>query len=130
MDSGYLCHMTENSKWFSNLDPMIGKEYITFVDKSKGKVISRGSVRVNESFVLKDVAFVLNLYFNLLSVSQLLKDDYEVGFKNGLCRVWMLGESCLSDIPIWLSFSSCFFTFFWAFLMSLGRIFLFDLEVA
>jgi hypothetical protein len=30
---------------------MIGKEYITFGDKSRGKVISRDFVRVNESFV-------------------------------------------------------------------------------
>jgi hypothetical protein len=42
---------------------------------------------VNESFVLKEVALVLNLHFNLLSVLQPLKDDYEVRFKKGLSRV-------------------------------------------
>jgi hypothetical protein len=42
---------------------------------------------VNESLVLKDVAFVLNLHFNLLSISQLLDDDYEVSFKRALSRV-------------------------------------------
>jgi hypothetical protein len=47
---------------------VIGKEYITFGDKSRGKVISCGSVRVNESFVLKDVALVSNLHFNLFSI--------------------------------------------------------------
>jgi hypothetical protein len=67
---------------------MNGKEYITFGDKSRGKVVSRGSVRVNESFVLKDVALVSNLHFNLLSVLQLLEDDYEVLFKKGLSRVF------------------------------------------
>jgi hypothetical protein len=61
--------MSGTKKWFSSLDPMIGKEYITFEDKLRGKVISRSSVQVNESFVLKDVALVSNLYFNLLSVS-------------------------------------------------------------
>jgi hypothetical protein len=71
--------MTESKKWFSSLDPMIGKEYI--------KVISRGSIRLNESFVLKDVALVSNLHFNQLSISQLLEDDYEVRFKKGLSRV-------------------------------------------
>jgi hypothetical protein len=50
------------------------KEYIIFGDNSKGKVHSRGIIQVNESFVLKDVALVLNLYFNLLLVSQLLQD--------------------------------------------------------
>jgi hypothetical protein len=38
MDSGCSRHMTGNSKWFSSLDPVIGKEYITFGDKSRGKV--------------------------------------------------------------------------------------------
>jgi hypothetical protein len=74
-------------KWFSSLDPMIGKEYITFRDKSRGKVVSCGTIRVNESFILKDVALVSNLHFNLLLVSQLLEDDYEVRFKKGLSRV-------------------------------------------
>eukprot|EP00267_Zea_mays_P054411 XP_020407646.1 uncharacterized protein LOC109945719 [Zea mays] len=35
MDSGCSRHMTRNSKWFSSLDPVIGKEYITFEDKSR-----------------------------------------------------------------------------------------------
>jgi hypothetical protein len=87
MDSGCSCHMTGSSKWFSSLDPMIGKEYITFGDKSRGKVVSRGTIRVNESFIVKDAALVSNLHFNLLSVSQLLEDDYEVHFKKGLSRV-------------------------------------------
>ena len=63
------------------------KEYITFGDNSKSKVLSRGTIRVNESFVLKDVALVSNLHFNLLSVSQLLQDGFEVHFKTGLSRV-------------------------------------------
>jgi hypothetical protein len=79
--------MTGSKKWFSSCDPMTGKEYITFGDKSRGKVVSRGSVRVNKSFVLEGVALVSNLHFNLLSVSQLLEDDYEVRFKNGLSHI-------------------------------------------
>jgi hypothetical protein len=72
IDYGCSRHMTESLKWFSRLDPVQCKEYITFGNNSKGKVLSRGTIRVNESFVLKDVALVLNLHFNLLSVSQLL----------------------------------------------------------
>ena len=66
---------------------MIGKEYITFRYKSRGKVVSRGTIRVNESFIIKDIALVLNLHFNLLLVSQPLEDDYEMRFKKGLSRV-------------------------------------------
>ena len=50
-------------------------------------MVSRGTIWVNKSFVLKDVALVSNLHFNLLSVSQLLEDGFEVRFKNGLSRV-------------------------------------------
>jgi hypothetical protein len=50
-------------------------------------VVSRGSIRVNRSFVRKDVAMFSNLHFHLLSVSQFLEDDYEVCFKRGLSRV-------------------------------------------
>jgi hypothetical protein len=84
MDFGCSHHMTRSKNWFSSLNPVIGKEYITFGDKLRGKVISRGSVRVNESFVLKDVALVSNFHFNLLYVSQLLEDNYEVRFNKGL----------------------------------------------
>jgi hypothetical protein len=87
MDSGCSRHTTGSSKWFSSLDLVISKEYITFGDKSSGKVVSRGTIRVNESFVLKDAALVSNLHFNLLSVSQPLEDDFEVRFKKGLSRV-------------------------------------------
>lgn len=63
---------------------MIEKEYNTFGDNSRGKVISRGTIQVNESIVLKDVALVSSLYFNLLYVSQLLEDRFEVHFKKSL----------------------------------------------
>jgi hypothetical protein len=86
IDSGCSRHMTGSSKWFSSLDPMQCKEYITFGDNNKGKVLSRGTIQVNESFVLKDVALVSNLHSNLLSVSQLLQDGFEVRFKTGLSR--------------------------------------------
>jgi len=64
--------MIGRSKWFSSLDPMQCKEYITLGNNSKGKVLSHGTIRVNEGFVLKDVALVSNLQFNLLLVLQLL----------------------------------------------------------
>jgi len=87
VDSGCSCHMTRNSKWFSSLNPVKCKEYITFEDNSRGKVVSCGTIQVNENFVLKDVALVSNLHFNLLSVSQLLQDGFEVRFKASLSRV-------------------------------------------
>jgi hypothetical protein len=87
IDSGCSRHMTGRSKWFSSLDPVQCNEYITFGDNSKGKVLSCGTIQVNESFILKDIALVSNLHFNLLSVSQLLRDGFEVRFKTGLSQV-------------------------------------------
>jgi hypothetical protein len=103
--------MIESSKWFSSLDPVQCKEYIIFWDNSKGKVLSRGTIRVNESFVLKDVALVLNLYFNFLSVSQLLQDGFEVCFKTGFSQVLHSQENLVCQIVLLaMSFELIFLT--------------------
>jgi hypothetical protein len=92
--------MTGNPKWFSSLDPMECNEYITFGDNAKGKVLSRGTIRVNKNFILKDVALVSTLRFNLLSVSQLLEDGFEVRFKLGLSRILdSLGNLVCKIVP-------------------------------
>ena len=87
MDSGCSRHMTGDDRWFSSLTPASGKEYITFGDNSKGKVMAHGCIKVTNKFMLKDVAKVRNLHYNLLSVSQLLDDGFEVRFKKGNSRV-------------------------------------------
>ncbi|XP_066380053.1 uncharacterized protein [Miscanthus floridulus] len=87
MDSGCLRHMTGDDKWFSSLTPTSVKENITFGDNSQGKVMAHGCIKVTDKYMLKDVALVKNLHYNLLSVSQLLEDDFEVRFKKGNLRV-------------------------------------------
>lgn len=47
MDFGCSHHMTENIRWLSSLDPMIKKEYITFGENSRGKVLSHSTIRLN-----------------------------------------------------------------------------------
>ena len=79
--------MTGDSRWFSSLTPVVSKEYITFGDNGKGRVVSEGVVQVSEDFVLKRVALVKNLGYNLLSVSQLLDEGFEVRFKRGASRI-------------------------------------------
>jgi hypothetical protein len=34
--------MAEDRRWFSSLTPEMNKEYITFVDNGKGRVLFRG----------------------------------------------------------------------------------------
>ena len=58
-----------------------------FGDNGRGKVRGIGVVRVSDRFTLREVALILNLGFNLLSVSQLLDEGFEVCFKEGCSRV-------------------------------------------
>ena len=52
-----------------------------------GKVRGVGAVRILDHFTLREVACVEKLSFNLLSVSQLLKDGFEVIFQEGSSHV-------------------------------------------
>jgi hypothetical protein len=63
------------------------KEYITFGDNGKGRVLSVGTVKVSESVTLRHVALVKSLRFCLLSVSQLLDEGFEVRCKMGASHV-------------------------------------------
>jgi hypothetical protein len=67
MDFGWSRHMTRDAKWFSNLTPMQNKEYVTFRDDKKGKVKTKGIIKVNEYFISRDVALVEHLKHKLLS---------------------------------------------------------------
>ena len=58
-----------------------------FGDNGRGKVRGIDAVRVSDRFTLREVALVSNLRFNLLSVSQLLDEGFEVRFKEGCSRV-------------------------------------------
>ena len=80
MDSGYSRHMTGNKKWFSSLTPLSHKEYVTFGDDKKGKVLGTGIIKVNDYFTLNNVALMDRLRYNLLSVSQLCDADWSVLF--------------------------------------------------
>jgi hypothetical protein len=50
--------MIENKKWFSSLTPLSHKEYVTFRDDKKGKVLATDVIKVNDYFTLKDVTLV------------------------------------------------------------------------
>jgi hypothetical protein len=69
MDSGCSRHMTRNMKWFYNLIPLSHKEYVTFGDDKKHKVLGTGVIKVNDCFTLNDVTLVERLRYNLISVS-------------------------------------------------------------
>ena len=87
IDFGCSRHMTGDRRWFSSLTQVMNKEYITFGDNGKGRVLSEGVVEVNDRVRLKCVSLVKSLGFNLLSVSQLLDEGFEVSFKRGASRI-------------------------------------------
>jgi hypothetical protein len=87
MDSSYSRHMTGDKKWFSSLTPLSHKEYVTFENDKKGKVLGTDVIKVNDFFTLNDVALVDRLRYNLLSVSQLVDADLSVLFHKSDSRV-------------------------------------------
>jgi hypothetical protein len=80
MDSGCSRHMIEKKKLFSSLTPLSHKEYVTFGDDKKGKVLRTDVIKVNECFTLNDVALVDMLRYILFSISQLCDADLSVLF--------------------------------------------------
>jgi hypothetical protein len=63
------------------------KEYVTFRDDKKGKVLGIGVIKVNDFLTLNDVALMDRLTYNLHSVSQLVDADLSVLFHKSDSRV-------------------------------------------
>jgi hypothetical protein len=87
MDSGCSRYMTSDKKWFSSLTPLSHKEYVTFGDDKKGKVLDTCIIKVNNNLTLKDVTLVDKLGYNLLSVTQLIDADLDVHFHKSGSKV-------------------------------------------
>jgi hypothetical protein len=83
IDSDCSRHMTADKGWFSSLVPVVTKRYITFGDNGRGCVLSEGEIKVSDKITLRRVALVHSLGYNLLSVSQLLQEGFEVLFRPG-----------------------------------------------
>jgi hypothetical protein len=72
--------MTGNKKWFFSLTPLSHKEYVTFGDDKKGKMLGTSVIKVDDQFTLNDVALVDGLRYSLRSLSQLDYVDLDVFF--------------------------------------------------
>jgi hypothetical protein len=87
IDSGCSRHMIGDKGWFSSLVPVVTRRYITFGDNGRGHVLSEGDIKVSDKITLRRVALVQSLGYNLLSVSQLLDEGFEVLFRPGGSRI-------------------------------------------
>jgi hypothetical protein len=110
--------MTSDKKWFSSLTPLSHKEYVTFGDDKKGKMLGSGVIKVNDHFTLNDVVLVDKLKYNLLSVSQLADADLDVLFhKSGsqvldssdnlVCGISRIGKVFQTDFSLAQSSVKC-----------------------
>jgi hypothetical protein len=110
--------MTRNKKWFFSLTPLSHKEYVTFGNDKKGKVLGTGVIKVNEYFSLNDATLVDKLRYNLLSVSQLVDADLDVLFhksgsrvldssNNLVCGISHIGKVFQVDFSFAQSFVKC-----------------------
>ncbi|XP_075080045.1 uncharacterized protein LOC142165378 [Nicotiana tabacum] len=80
LDSACSRHMTGDKQLFKSVTKLDGGT-VTFGDKSKGNVISVGKVPLSSTYDVDGVYLVDELEYNLLSISQLCDNDYEVRFK-------------------------------------------------
>jgi hypothetical protein len=87
INSGCSRHMTGHKGWFSSLVPVATRRYITFGDNGRGRVLSEGEIKVSDKITLRRVALVQSLGYNLLPVSQLLDEGFEVLFRPGGFRI-------------------------------------------
>jgi hypothetical protein len=79
--------MTGDRGWFSSLVPVVTNRYITFGDNGRRCVLSESEIRVSDMITLRCVALVQTLGYNLLSVSHLLDEGFEVLFRPGGSRI-------------------------------------------
>jgi hypothetical protein len=79
--------MTGDKKWFSSRTLLSHKNYVTFGDDKKGKVLGTSIMKVNDHFTFNDVTLVDKLRYNLFSISQLVDTDLSVLFHKSDSRV-------------------------------------------
>jgi hypothetical protein len=114
IDSGCSRHMTGDKGWFSSLVPVVIKRYITFGDNGRGRVLSEGEIKVSDKITLWRFALVQSLGYNLLSVSQLLDEGFEVLFRPDGSRILdSRGDLVCMVVPEGQVFPADFFSVFW-----------------
>jgi hypothetical protein len=124
IDSGCSRHMTRDKGWFSSLVPVVTNTYITFGDNGRGRVLSEGEIKVSDKITLRHVALVQSLGYNLLSVSQLLDEGFEVLFRPGGSRILdSRGDLVCMVVPEGQVFHVDFFSVFECGVLFLGWFF-------
>src|ERR1044072_5152489 len=86
LDSGCSRHMTGERRLFQELELKAGG-VVGFGGTQKGKIICSGTIGYGKSSSIKNVLLVEGLMHNLLSISQLADNGYDVLFNQMSCKV-------------------------------------------
>jgi hypothetical protein len=97
--------MTADKKWFSSLTPLPHKEYVTFGDDKKGKMLGTGIIKLKDYFTLTDVTLLDKLRYNFLSVSQLVDANMDALFHKFLT---LLASMFVASLTLEKSFKLIF----------------------
>ena len=85
LDSGCSRHMTGRKHMFQSLERKYGG-FVGFGGNQKGNIISSGTVGNGKLPSIKNVLLVEVLMHNLLSISQLSENGYDVIFNQTYCK--------------------------------------------
>ncbi|XP_019193992.1 PREDICTED: uncharacterized protein LOC109187992 [Ipomoea nil] len=94
-DSGCSRHMTGNAKFLSDINTSNGE--VTFGDGVKGQVTGVGTLNVAGLPKLKKVLLVNGLHANLISISQLCDQNWNVSFTKDNCSVMDNEKQCVME---------------------------------
>ena len=87
LDSACSRHMCGNKALFTTLDECNGG-MVTFEDGGSAPILGKGTVQMHGLPVISNVLYVEGLKSNLLSISQICDDDFEVSFVQKRCTVY------------------------------------------
>jgi hypothetical protein len=83
LDSGCTNYMIGEKRMFTSFEKNdTTSDSITFGDSSQGKILGHGKIAITTEHSISKVLLVESLNYNLLSVSQLCKMDYNYLFTN------------------------------------------------
>ncbi|XP_022866024.1 uncharacterized protein LOC111385832 [Olea europaea var. sylvestris] len=87
LDSACSRHMCGNKSLFTTLDECNGG-MVTFGNGGSAPILGKGTVQMHDLPVISNVLYVDGLKSNLLSISQICDDDFEVSFVQKRCTVY------------------------------------------
>ncbi|XP_019166708.1 PREDICTED: uncharacterized protein LOC109162460 [Ipomoea nil] len=96
-DSGCSRYMTGNAKFLSGINT--SNNEVTFGDRVKGQVTGVGTLNVAGLPKLKKVLLVNGLHANLISISQLCDQNWNVSFTKDNCSVMDNEKQCVMEGP-------------------------------